>query len=256
MPAQRTGAGEDDRTNMRPSLQIEWTRIAGGALAAVCSAVLLSMVGAVGTVAGAALGSVIVSVGTALYSQGLAHSRARMARAQEVARRKVGVAQAEVRWAHRLRRHRGAAERHLHLADDQLREASSALEAAAEQPGPDRAGWRRRLAMLPWKRITVLTVATFVVAVVAITIFEVIAGRPVSAFTGGTNTRSGVTWTRLGGGGNPHPSAPSGRQSTRHPRPGSSSATPAPSPAPAPSAGPSGDRAVRSTWTRESSGST
>jgi len=238
MPAQKTGAGDDDRTDMRPRLQIEWTRIAGGALAAVCSAVLLSMLGAVGTIAGAALGSVVVSVGTALYSQGLAHSRAQMARAQESARRKVGVAQAEVRWAHRLRRHRAAAESHLHLADDQLREASSALEGGAEQPGPDRPGWRRRLAMLPWKRITLLTIATFVVAVVAITIFELIAGRPVSAFTGGTNTRSGVTWTRFGGGPNPQPSAPPGQQSTHHPHPGSSPATPAPSPAPAPTATP------------------
>lgn len=238
MPDQNTGAGDDDRTDTRPRLQIDWARIAAGALAAVCSAVLLSTLGAVGTIAGAALGSVVVSVGTALYSQGLAHSRAQMARAQEAARRKVGAAHAELRWAHRLRNRDAAAESHLHLADDQLREASSALEGAAEQPGHDRPGWRRRLAVLPWKRITLLTIATFVVAVVAITIFELIAGRPVSSFTGGTNTRSGVTWTRFGGGPNPHPSAPPGQQSTHQPHPGSSPVTPTPSPAPAPTSTP------------------
>ena len=49
-------------------LEIDWLRTIGGALAAVSSAVLLSTLGAAGTIIGAALGSVIVTVGGALYS--------------------------------------------------------------------------------------------------------------------------------------------------------------------------------------------
>ena len=46
------------------------------------TAVLLSTLGAVGTIIGAALGSVAATVGTALYAQGLAKSKATVAKAQ------------------------------------------------------------------------------------------------------------------------------------------------------------------------------
>ena len=84
-----------------PKLDIDWLKTIAGALAAVSSAVLLSTLGAAGTIIGAALGSVIVTVGGALYSQGLARSRERLLQAQTAALRKVGVAQAEVRRAGR-----------------------------------------------------------------------------------------------------------------------------------------------------------
>ena len=61
------------------------------------SAVLLSTLGAAGTIIGAALGSVIVTVGGALYTQGLARSREHLTQAQSAALRKVRVAQADVR---------------------------------------------------------------------------------------------------------------------------------------------------------------
>ncbi len=82
-------------------LEIDWLKTAGGAFAAVSSAFLLSTLGAAGTIIGAALGSVIVTVGGALYTQGLARSHQRLARVQSLAVRKVGVTQAEVRRAAR-----------------------------------------------------------------------------------------------------------------------------------------------------------
>lgn len=243
-----------------PRVEIDWFRIAGGALAAVCSAVLLSTLGEAGTIVGAALGSVVLSVGTSIYSTALARSRHRMSRAQEAARRRVGVAQAEVRRAARRRASDTAVEGHLNHADDELREARIELEAAedaADAPTP----WRQRLAELPWKRISLVAVGMFVGALVLITVFELIAGRPVASFTGGTNSHHGVSLTNFGGGSsseqkqpakhrqqpgeNPTPGAPTSQAPTEAATPTSTptetpTETPTGTPTPAPTAQPSG----------------
>src|SRR3546814_15525436 len=83
----------------KPKLEIDWVKTLAGALAAVSSAVLLSTLGAAGTLIGAALGSITLTVTSAFYSQGLAKSRQKLAAAQELAQRSVGIAQSEVRRA-------------------------------------------------------------------------------------------------------------------------------------------------------------
>src|SRR6478735_802921 len=98
-------------------LGIDWLKTIAGALAAVSSAVLLSTLGAAGTIIGAALGSVVVTVGGALYTQGLARSHQRLAHVQTAALRKVGVAQAEVRRASRRQGDDEAVGAHLAYAD-------------------------------------------------------------------------------------------------------------------------------------------
>jgi small-conductance mechanosensitive channel len=149
-------------------VEIDWLTTAAGALAAVSSAVLLSTLGAAGTIIGAALGSVIATVGSAVYSQGLSESRERLAQAHAAARRKVGGAQAEVLRAGR-----------------------------DEDEPPPPSSWRDRLRALPWRRISLVAAGLFAIAVVALTAFEMIAGEPVSAITGGTNGDSGTTLSHL-----------------------------------------------------------
>src|SRR6478672_3016576 len=123
-------ASEDSRTR----LEIDWLKTLAGALAAVSSALLLSTLGAAGTIIGAALGSVVVTVGSALYSQGLDRSRHRLTQAQLAAARRV-------------------------------RESQPGTGPPGEQQVPAgtvyRAGpgWRQRLALLPWKRIALLAAA-------------------------------------------------------------------------------------------------
>jgi hypothetical protein len=179
-------------------LDIDWLKTIAGALAAVSSAVLLSTLGAAGTIIGAALGSVIATVGGALYSQGLARSREHLAQAQGAALRKVGVAQAEVR---RAGRHQGddqAVDAHLAHAEQHLDEAKQDLGTVADEPaGP---GWRERLGLLPWKRISLVAAGLFAAAVLAITAFELVAGESVSSITGGSEGNGGTTITRIGGG--------------------------------------------------------
>lgn len=182
-----------------PKLDIDWLKTIAGALAAVSSAVLLSTLGAAGTIIGAALGSVIATVGGALYSQGLARSRDRLAQAQTLALRRVGIAQAEVR---RASRHQGddpAVDAHLAHADERLGEAKADLGAIADEPPA--VGWRERLVVLPWKRISLVAAGLFATAILAITAFEVLAGESVSSITGGTDGDGGPTITRIGGGG-------------------------------------------------------
>ncbi|MCW2794232.1 MAG: hypothetical protein JWO76_3330 [Nocardioides sp.] len=202
-------------TDELPKIEIDWLKTVAGALAAVSSAVLLSTLGAAGTIIGAALGSVVITVGSALYSQGLARSRYRIAQAQTTALRKVGIAQAEVRRANRSEG-QDEAQSHLEHADERLGEAKGDLEDAVQEPSPVRL--RDRLAELPWKRIGLLAAGLFLVAVVAISAFELVAGRTVSSYTGGGDS-GGTSLTHLGGGGgsDQHPSQDPGDDSSTSP---------------------------------------
>jgi hypothetical protein len=212
---------------------VDWARVLGGALAAVSSAVLLSTLGAVGTLVGAALGSIVVSVASSIYSQGLRRSRARMAQAQEAALRRVGVAQAEVLRARR-RTAAGATEAHLERADEQLDEARDRLEAEADTE-PESEPLGQQLRRLPWRRIALLTGLMFVIAVAAITAFELVAGRSVSSYTGGTSSHHGTSFSNLDNGGHRQPSKP-----RTSPSPSVSTGSTAPTTTPTtPSTGPS-----------------
>lgn len=144
-------------------VQIEWSRVIAGALAAVVSAVVLSTLGAAGTLIGAAIGSTVATVGSALFTQGIVSSRRRLADAQAAVTHKVGTVQAEGR-----------------VADPEEENDEAAIETAP-------VGWRARLAQLPWPRVLLVSLLVFVVAMVAITVFELIAGRSVSSITGGSD---------------------------------------------------------------------
>jgi hypothetical protein len=230
---------------------VDWARVLGGALAAVSSAVLLSTLGAVGTLVGAALGSIVVSVASSIYSQGLRRSRARMAQAQEAALRRVGVAQAEVLRARR-RTAPGATEAHLERADEQLDEARDRLETEPDAE-PEREPLGQQLRRLPWRRIALLTGLMFVIAVAAITAFELVAGRSVSSYTGGTSSHHGTSLSNIDPGGHhkttkpPSSPSPSPTTGTTPPTTSTTSTTspttpstdPSPSSTPTPSASPS-----------------
>ena len=200
-------------------------------MAAVSSAVLLSTLGVIGTIVGVALGSVVVSVATSLYAHGLARSRERMAQAQEAALRRVGVAQAEVRRARR-RSARGASDAHLERANQNLAEAHDEL---ATDPEPN---LLTRLRGLPWRHVVLGAALTFVVALAAITAFELVAGRPVASYTGGTDRDNGtsiggVEGQRRGQTPSPSPSGPAPTNPT--PTDGSSPSGPGSSPSDSPS---------------------
>ncbi len=173
----------------RPRLEINWAQSAGGALAAVSSAVLLSTFGVAGTLIGAAIGSLVITVGGAIYSYSIRTTRQRVATAQTLAAARIGLAQARVRRASeevakRPRRAADAAE-NLAEAEGDLDRAQAVLEDEAEDSV--RLTWRQLLRGLPWKRIAVIATALFVAAMLVILVFELITGRAVSSYTGGSD---------------------------------------------------------------------
>lgn len=159
----------DSEATERRGPGIDWPATFAGAGAAVTVAVLLSTLGAAGTLIGAALGSVVATVSTALYKQGIESSRRRVAEVQAAA----------------LEREAARAHRH----------SESSEVSTGEVPVPP-APTGNRWAALPWKRLVVLAAVVFLIAVVVISAIELIAGKSVSSITGGTD---GKDRTSIGG---------------------------------------------------------
>lgn len=192
-------------TGQEQRSRIDWSATLAGAGAAVTVAVLLSTLGAAGTLIGAALGSMVATVSTALYKQGIETSRRRVAAVQSAALHKINQADQDVR-----RAGLGAdpiARADLARARRRLDAAGSALEEGAADAEPEPTGTSTPVApvpaeeesrwkALPWRRIAALTVAVFVVTLGVISAVELIAGRSVSSITGGTD---GTDRTSLSG---------------------------------------------------------
>ena len=164
--------------------EIDWTRAVAGSLAAVASAVLLSTLGAAGTILGAAIGSLVVTISSAMFAQGLSSSKRTLARKQ-MAAEKVDSAQAEVLRASRVDDPAAQAS-HLDQADEHLADAREQLDEAIQMTSS--VSLRERLSRLPWKRMALTALTLFVVSLVLITAFELLAGRSVSSITGGSDS--------------------------------------------------------------------
>ena len=204
----------------QPKAGVSWVQVAGSALAAVSSAVLLSTLGVAGTVIGAAVGSVIATVGTSLYTRTLDVSRQQVA-AQAAALRRVTRAHSDLDDAvSAMSRGDATSASRIARAGEQLDRAEQVLAAgsAGHQDGalrtlqpddvalsdePGRGvppgdssprGLRQVLAdRLSWRRVAVVAGAVFLVTMVAITAFEMATGRAVSTYTGGSDRQTGST---------------------------------------------------------------
>jgi hypothetical protein len=129
-------------------LDLSITQVLGGALAAMTAAALGSRLGVGGTIIGAAVASVIAGVAGAVYTASLRHTRDKVATVLTSRR-----------------------------SDD------ATPGAVPEQTRVEPAARRRR--SLPWKGVAAAAVATFAVALVALTGLESLAG---GALSGGHGT--------------------------------------------------------------------
>jgi hypothetical protein len=118
----------------RSGPDINWVQALAGALAAVSSAVLLSTVGVAGTIIGAAAGSVIATVGSAVYSHYLELSKQRVAAAQALAFERAFRARAHAHNAAGTAAAR-AAHQEVREADEQLERADRDLRSMSEGAG-------------------------------------------------------------------------------------------------------------------------
>jgi hypothetical protein len=175
----------------RPRIELNWVQALAAPLAAVTSAVLLSTFGVAGTLIGAALGSLALTVGNAVYSYSIKATRHRVAAAQTVAAARIGLAQSRV---DEMSAEGGAAAdttaHELAETREDLDRAQAVLDDADPDPAPG--GWRGMLVALPWKRIVLLSTAVFVTAMLMILAFELTTGRALSSYTGSDDRRTSI----------------------------------------------------------------
>lgn len=180
-------------------LDLNWMQATGSALAALSSAVLMSTLGATGTLVGAALGSIVVTVGGTVYSHYLSVSRERVAAARSAA----------LRHASRPRGRSGdggveAVTRTLAQAPERFPLlAASARGGVSPAAAPPAAPGRRLIdGNLPgtptslrqllrgprWKPALAASLGVFVVVMGLIVSMELATGRALSSYTGGSST--------------------------------------------------------------------
>ncbi len=183
-------AEESEAMSDSERLEINWINSAGAALGAVSAAVVLSTLGTAGTLLGAALGSLCITIGGALYSHSLRMTKRRVATARDVAARRAA------------RRDDTASARppgqETPRTEPDVR--TSALTTTQEQEALAGSSWKQTLRELPWKRIGLVSAALFVVTLVILVVFELSIGRSVASLTGGTDADSGTSVPGLGKG--------------------------------------------------------
>ncbi|HEX8510671.1 MAG TPA: hypothetical protein VF635_14385 [Propionibacteriaceae bacterium] len=134
-------------------LDLSPSQLLGGALAAMTAAALGSRLGVAGTITGAAVASLIAGVATSLYTASLRHTRARV---QTALGRGTETPSGSVR-----------------------------IDPETEQPMARPSVAARSGRKLPWKGVLAAAMATFALALVAVTGFEALAG---TALSGGNGT--------------------------------------------------------------------
>jgi hypothetical protein len=198
----------------RPVLGLSPAQVAGSALAAVSAAFFASWLGVAGTLVGAALGSIVGTVGSATYTYSLQRGHAVVRSV-----RPLGLSAA----------------------------ATAAVEAQEAEAAAARS-WRR----WPWKRIAVGGAVVLAATFATLTVIEGIAGRPVSSITTGDDsggTTIGHVVDGNGGDGSETPATPTDDPTpTESPSPSPSdqpsptpSDSPSPTDQPTPSGSPSSD---------------
>lgn len=140
-------------------LEVNWIPAVGSALGAVTSAVVLSTLGVAGTLIGAALGSLLITVAGSVYSRSIERTKKRLSSRVVDTRSKNG----------------------------QRNDAAAQDERSVHGRADDK--WRS----LPWKRILGLAGILFVVTMAVILAFELATGRTVSSYTGGSSATTGGT---------------------------------------------------------------
>ncbi len=216
--------------------QISLAQVAGSALAAVSAAVVASFLGVGGTVLGAAIGSMVATVGGAVYAHSFRRAGERLGETKVVTvvtRSRVGVA------------HGGpgpgdvpSIERAVGQGLDSPRppyaESGSAIPGDGAGPetvidAPQRPRWMR------WQTGVVLAVTAFVIAMLVISVIELTIGRPISGGSGGT-TVGHLTRPSTAQPAHQETPAPAPTATTPAVTPTSAPTTTAPTPDPATSA--------------------
>ncbi len=205
-------------------------QVAGSALAAMSGALVASWAGTTGTIIGAAVGSLVATIGAATYTWSLRRTSAAVLRTAAQVRQTALQTNALPRT----------------VADGPLRPAGSggpSRERTTEPPVP-------RAWDLPWGKVVLASAAVGLAAMAGITTLEAISGQPFSAWTGGQPSAGTTLGHAVGADsgartapGRPAPTVPDPSSSPTGSQTGTSTGdpagTPTPDPVPTPDPAPS-----------------
>jgi hypothetical protein len=169
---------QEDNDKKPRTLGLSPAQVAGSALAAMSVAFFASWAGTAGTIIGAAVGSVIATVGAATYTWSLQRTSAAARRTAELVRQRALATSAFPRPAQRPPSHDGG--------PPEVSEDLSDEEPTVE-PQPRR--WD-----LPWVKVALASLAVMVAGMAGITAVEAVTGKPIASLLGrddGTGTTVG-----------------------------------------------------------------
>lgn len=195
----------------RNRLRISGISVAAGAAAAATASFASSWLGVAGTVLGAAVVSVVITVGTAVYDHSLRRAQAQLHQRNEALRARSSAEHPTADGVDAA----GAGT----PSDEQEKDGQIPLESLGLE---DERGYR-------WERIALVSLTVFVLSMVAVTAVELVSGRPLSSWL----TGDGVGGTTVGTivRPRPHPSNPTPTPTvTTTPSPVTTTVTPTPTP--------------------------
>jgi hypothetical protein len=208
-------------------IEISATQLVAGSAAAACGAWLASKIGLAGTVIGAAVVSALVTFLSAVYAQGVRRAREELLVRRELlrARPKLPASYAEEQQVPSLEESAAvvAAQAAASASPPSVDAEEDELETTRTMVLPafqleDSGGYR-------WGRIALAALAVFVVAMLVVTVIELVDGHSLTCTTTGRGCENGTTLLP----GSKHPK----------PTPSKSSTAPTPSRSPTPSGTPS-----------------
>lgn len=167
-----------------PRLELSATQLVASALAAITATVAASYLGVSGTVAGAAVASVLTALGNAVYGHSL---RSTGTRVREVV-------PGAVRFAPRAAPGAPTAPTAAlpTVRPSVAGEQPPTLPSPIARPRPERRSSRPRAQRHTWRRVAIGAVTVFAAVLAVVTGIEVVGGRPISDLLRG-NTGSGTT---------------------------------------------------------------
>jgi len=177
---------QDERT-----LGLSTAQVVGSVLAAITGAVLASTMGVTGTVIGAAVASLVATIGSAIYTWSLRRTTVAVKKTAAQVRQAAlesgplprTVAQGPLRTTKERAAASTAEQGPVGPDQDQGPDPDG---QQPEEADPDEDSWRRSI---PWGKVLLGSLTVTVLALAGITVVEAIAGKPISSVTGGSDSQ-------------------------------------------------------------------
>ncbi len=180
---------KQDNDEKDRSLGLSPAQVAGSALAAMSGAFFVSWAGTAGTLIGAAVGSVIATVGAATYTWSLRRTSDAAKRTAAVVKQRALVTGTMPRSVAQGPLREDGSDQHMSGFEDEDQPPPALEEPAPVEDEESRGRWD-----LPWGKVVLASLAVMIAGLAGVTAVEAVTGKPISSFFGrddGTGTTVG-----------------------------------------------------------------